>query len=134
MTKRSAFAGPGIMLLSAAIFGYFGFSTGFNPRGTSGQLLVYVPILEWTLKGSAVLFLLSAGLAWVAPRPGHLLYAVVGLVGAVLLLLVAALDFLDPVHTVFSPVLLVIFALWNGFGSLSGLGEVLGRRSGTENS
>ena len=43
---RSPLAGPGIMLLSAAIFGYFGFATSWNYHsGLTGEFLLFVALL-----------------------------------------------------------------------------------------
>ena len=121
--ERSAMlTGPGIMLLSAAIFGYFGFSTTFlHHSAITGKLLIYVPILDYTLKGCAVGFLLSGLITFVKPLPGNLLFSLLGLLSALSFLLVAFLDFSDKQHQVMSPLLLLIFAAWNGIGSWQGL-------------
>ena len=50
-------AGPGVMLFSAAIFGYFGFSSSFLYHSVNtGQFLFFVALLDWTLKGAAIGF------------------------------------------------------------------------------
>ena len=122
-------AGPFIMFISAAVFGYFGFASTFAYHSaTTGQLLVYVPILEWTLKGSAIAFLLSAVLTFGSPLWGNMIYGAAGFISAVLFLVVAGLDLADTQHTVMSPILLVIFAAWNGYGSWSGLRAVMSVR------
>ena len=121
----SGLAGPGIMLLSAGLFGYFGFTSQWISTGANGQYLFFVDLLEWTLKGSAVLFLLSALLTFVQPLAGNIAYGVTGLLGAVLLVAVAVLDFLDPNHMVMSLLLLLLFAAWNGYGSWTSLRAIL---------
>ena len=124
--SSAALAGPGIMLLSAVIFGYFGFTTNFVPHSVkTGQLLIYVPMLEWTLKVTAIAFGISGVAAFVRPLEANLLFCVAGLLSALLFVAVAVMDFADKQHTVMSPVLLLIFAAWNGFGSWSGLRAVL---------
>ena len=121
-----ALAGPGIMLLSAVIFGYFGFTTTFVPTSAiTGKLLIYVPMLEWTLKVTAIAFAVSGVMVFVQPLPANLLYCVAGLLSAVMFVVVAAMDIADKQHMVMSPVLLLIFAAWNGFGSWTGLKAVL---------
>jgi hypothetical protein len=124
--QRSMLAGPAIMLLSAAIFGYFGFATSFiHHSAITGKLLLYVPILEWTLKVSAIAFLVSGILTFVTPVGGNLLYSVVGILSAVGFLVVAVMDVADTQHQVMSPLLLIVFAAWNGYGSWIGLSAVL---------
>ena len=121
---------PGMMFLSAAIFGYFGFATSWNYNSTiTGEFLLFVALLDWTLKGSAIVFLVAAVLTFVRPFAGNLIYGLAGAVGAVLLLVIAGLDFLDKQHTALHPLLLLIFAAWNGYGSFSGLREILAGRA-----
>ncbi|MHC4274216.1 MAG: hypothetical protein ACYSUR_11190, partial [Planctomycetota bacterium] len=56
-------AGPAIMILSALIFGYFGFLTyEWSTRGPDGEFILFPALLGWTLKISAILFLAAAGL------------------------------------------------------------------------
>ena len=122
-------AGPGMMILSAAIFGYFGFSTSWNYYSViNGQFLLFVALLDWTLKVSAIAFLVSAVITYVHTLAGNILFGVVGLFGAILLLAIAGMDFLDKQHTAMSPLLLLIFAAWNGFASFSGLKEIINAR------
>jgi hypothetical protein len=122
-------AGPVIMLISAALFGYFGFTTRFvATSGVTGQLLIYVPMLEWTLKISAIAFLICAGVVVIAPVIGNVIYSLVGLVGAVMFVLVAIMDLADQQHMVMSPLWLLVFAAWNGYGSWTGLQAVLALR------
>lgn len=123
--RHPALAGSGMMLFSAALFGYFGFTTSFNYQGINGQFLLFVAILDWTLKGSAIAFLLCGLIAFGNRLVGNLLYSVFGLISAVLLLVVAVLDVLDTQHTAISPLLLLLFAAWNGYGSWTGLQGVL---------
>ena len=125
--NASIMAGPGIMLLSAAIFGYFGFAMGWvHTSATTGQVVPFVPLLEWTLKGTAIVFLLSAVLTFWRPRAGNLLYAASGLLSAALFVVVAIMDWMDPQHSAFSPVILLLFAAWNGFGSWGALRDLRG--------
>ena len=128
-TVGSMLAGPGIMLLSAAIFGYFGFAITWIHHSTTGQFLLFVALLDWTLKGSAIGFGMAAVLTFVKPPLGNLLYGVIGLLGAVLFVVVAGMDYVDKQHTALHPVLLLIFAAWNGYGSWTGLKAVLAERA-----
>ena len=103
--------------MSAAIFGYFGFSTIWIHTGSNGETLAFVIILEWSLKGGAVGFALSGVLSLIASRPGEYLYAIIGMISSLGLVAAGVLDLRDTVHTAMSPVLLFIFAAWNGFSS-----------------
>jgi hypothetical protein len=122
------FAGPGIMLLSAALFGYFGFGITWLTTGNGGQFLFYVALMEWTLKISSIGFLVAALITFGKPLIGNLLYSIVGLLGAIAFAIVLALDLLDPQHMTVTPILLIIFVAWNGYGSWMGLKEVLAAR------
>lgn len=121
-------AGPGIMLLSAALFGYFGFATTWLTTGNAGQYLIYVSILEWALKASAIGFVLAAVITGVRPVAGNVVYAVISLLGALAFLVVLVMDVMDKQHMVLQPVLLAIFAGWNGYGALTSLKQLMASR------
>lgn len=120
-------AGPGMMFFSAAIFGYFGFfyATWSYYSIINGQFLLFVALLDWTLKVSAIANLVSGLITFANAKAGNLLYGIVGLLGALMFLVIAAMDILDKQHTAISPFLLLIFAAWNGYASFSGLKELL---------
>lgn len=118
-------AGPWIMVLSAALFGYFGFWMRPLSTGPQGQIVFLFALFAWTLKLSAIGFALSAGITFVRPLLGNMLYSVVSLLGAGAFVLVLVLDLLDTSRTVaISPVLLLLFAAWNGYGFWTGLQAV----------
>lgn len=129
-------AGPGIMLISAALFGYFGFFYGINwsTPGVDGQPVLFRVMLGWTLQVSAIGFAAAAVLTYVHGLLGNAVYALIGLVGAILFLVIAAMDWLDAQHGVFggAPVILVLFALWNGYGSWMSLKAVLAIRAASD--
>jgi hypothetical protein len=110
-----------LMLLSAGIFAYFGFATSWLYTGVNGQFLLFVALLDWTLKITAVVFAISAILMFVNGFLGNLLYSLAGIVSAVMFVIVAILDIMDQQHTAMHPLLLFIFAAWNGYGSWMGL-------------
>lgn len=120
---------PWAMLLSAALFAYFGFfaGIGFNTPGVNGQVVPFRPLLGWTLRGAAIAFLVAGLVTFAARRPGVILYAVVGLISAVLFAVVVVMDLLDAQHGLFpyAPLILGAFAIWNGYGSIMGLRDVL---------
>lgn len=120
-------AGPGVMLLSAGIFAYFGFMLAFPEIDpATGSMIPLVVTLKWTLRVTAIGFALAALLTMSAPRPGNILYAAVGLVSALMFLVVAVWDLASPFGSGVHWMLLVLFAAWNGFGSWSGLRESFG--------
>jgi len=87
---KGLFAGPGVMLFSAAIFGFFGFFyIDWSTLGVDLQPVMFRVLLGWTLKISACVFLLSGILAFFKPIVGNLLYALAGVASAVLFVVVA---------------------------------------------
>ena len=125
--------GPIMVVISALIFGFFGFFPSWNIHGAQGQVLMFMVIFVWTLRISAGLFVLSALITMARPVMGNLLYALVGVVGAGSFFVVAVMDIADTDHTVmpYAPIILLIFAAWNGFGSWMALRSVLARRQST---
>ena len=123
-----ALAGPGMMILSAAIFGFFGFFyIQWNPVSPiNNNYLWFVAMCEWTLKISAVAFAAAAGLTVVNKVAGNVVYSVVGLASAAMFVLIAVLDLMDSQHTIaaYAPFVLLLFAAWNGYGSFSSLREL----------
>ncbi len=63
--KEGQLAGPAIMVLSAMIFGFFGFR--MSATAADGEFVLFFALLTWTLRISAGLFVLSAGLTFVVP-------------------------------------------------------------------
>ncbi|MHC5007329.1 MAG: hypothetical protein ACYTGF_08245 [Planctomycetota bacterium] len=129
--KTGQLAGPAIMLLSALVFGYFGFFRTWSTRGAGGEFILFPALLGWTLKISSVLFLVSAGLAIVKLVAGNLIYALTGVTGAGMFVVIAVIDIADQGHTImpYAPVGLVLFAAWNGYGSWVALRAVLAGRA-----
>lgn len=124
-------SGPFIMFLSAAIFGYFGFGSTWAHKMTTDdppELLIMVAVLEWTLKASSILFVLAALITMARAFAGNLLYTIVGLLSSLAFVAVAIWDFSTPYMSGIPPVLLLIFAAWNGYGSWTGLQAMLTMR------
>ena len=132
--KSRELGGPGVMLFSALLFGYFGFTYTWGIPGVDGKTVLFPLLLGWTLKVSSIIFLVSAGLAMVNQSLANLLYALAGVASAGLFVVVAVMDFTDENHMImpYGIVVLLFFAGLNGFGSWSALRAVLsGRGSGT---
>lgn len=121
------------MLVSAGVFAYFGFGSSWVHQYTTDtppQWIPMVAVLEWALKGGAIGCGLAAVLAFMRLTAGDWLYAIVGLITAVLFVAVAIWEWTNPrgLYSGVPAILLVIFAAWNGFGSLASLRELLGSR------
>ncbi len=128
--NKGLFAGPVVMLLSAAIFGFFGFYRDWSAPFPDGKVILFMVLLGWTLRISAGVFLLSGILALAKPVLGNLLYALAGIGSAGLFVVVAVMDVTDTDHMImpYGVVVLLLFAAWNGFGSWSALRSILGSR------
>ncbi len=132
--RNGLLAGPGIMLLSAAIFGFFGFMTPFPELdANTGELIPLVLTLKWTLRITAVALLAAGLVAMAQPLVGDIVYSVTGLVSAIMLVVVGVWDLLVEYHSGVHWFLLFAFAAWNGWGSYSGLQSITRvRRDGDE--
>ena len=120
--------GSGTMFFSAVIFGFFSFmivpivltSTVQGPG--YGKPIAFFELFRWTLPASGVLFLISAIVTrFVAIRVGHWIYAISGLLSAILMGVAAYMDWRDPNHAIpimFGATLVAVFAVWNGYGSV----------------
>ncbi|MDY7109916.1 MAG: hypothetical protein SYC29_14890 [Planctomycetota bacterium] len=129
--QRGGAAGADVffMIISALLFAWFGFRAGWAHQYTTTQppqLLVMVVILKWTLRIGAILFGLSALQTIMGLLTGEVLYSLTGLVTAIIFIVVAIWEWTNPqgYYSGVSPFLLVIFAVWNGYGSLLGLRAV----------
>lgn len=120
-SQSTSLAGPAVMLFSAAIFGYFGWGVTWISTGNAGQFLVYVAILDWTLKIASIGFAAAAMITFASAVIGNAVFCVVGLLGAIGLAIVLVLDMLDPQHMTVHPILLALFVGWNAYASWTGL-------------
>ena len=125
--NKGLFAGPVVMLLSAAMFGFFGFSRDWSAPFPDGKVILFMVVLGWTLRLTACVFLLSGLLAFARPVAGNLLYSLAGVASAGLFVVVAVMDVTDTDHMImrYGVVLLLLFSAWNGFGSWSALPSIL---------
>ncbi len=129
--NNGRFAGSFVMLFSAAIFGLFGFSRDWSAPFPDGKVVLFMVLLGWTLKVSAAMFLASGVLCFVKPIAGHLLYALTGVAAAGLFVVVVVMDVTDDDHDFMPPIgwmVLLLFAVWNGYGSWVSLRSILGSR------
>ncbi len=125
-TSTASLAGPGVMLFSAAIFGYFGFGvTWLTTSSINGKFLPFVAIFEWTLKAGSIAFLGSALLTFAKPLMGNMLYAFASALSAIAMAVVLVLDYMDKQHTVMPEIVLLIMVVWNLYGAWAGMREVL---------
>ena len=125
------------MFISALLFGYFGFFNNWSHQMTTASatppntLIPMVVLLKWTLRVGACCFALSGVLAMIGSMLGPLINCLAGLVTAGVFVIVAIWEWTNP-QGYFSgvpPILLVVFALWNGHGSWMGLKELRARQA-----
>lgn len=130
------------MLISAGLFAYFGFGSSWAHQYTAStatppnQWLPMVAVLEWSLKGGAVAFGLAAAISMAGSMFGPLLYAVTGIISSLAFIAVAIWQWTNSqgYYSGMSPILLVLFAAWNGFGSFSSMRDILAARQGATSS
>jgi hypothetical protein len=132
--RPAPFAGPAMMIISAVVFGFFGYFAGinWNTPGLDGDPLLFRQLLGWTLRIATWTFLACGLITFVQPLIGNALYAVAGLISAVLFVVVAIMDIQDQRHGVmaYGPIILIAFALFNGYGSWQGIRAVIAASAG----
>jgi len=115
-------------LLSAAIFGYFGFLSGTTSQVTNSAgdtVPLWVGSL-WILRLSTVLFAGAAGLAMARAPIAGLASGFAGLAATLGLLVILVWDQLDTQYMFACPGwLLAIFIAWNGYHSVRTVREHL---------
>ncbi len=88
-TTVTTVASPLSMLISAMIFGYFGFATDWVHRFTTDEppkLIIPIALLMWTMRISAVSFLLCAMASAPLPRTATIVFSIVGILGSLIFL------------------------------------------------
>lgn len=117
------------MVISAALFAYFGFFAGMTATAADGTFVLFFAILLWTLRAGAIGFALSAVLTFASPLLANLLYALVGLGTSIGLVIVAVMDIADKTYiAAIPPFWAFVFAAWNGYGSWTSLREIVTAR------
>lgn len=113
------------MVLGALIFGYFGFVMGWaHERTLDDELLWAVVLLKWSLRIGAILFALSAVLAYARFGVASTIAGVTSLATSIAFLVVAAWDWSMPQYSSgVHPLLLILFAAWNGWGGIEWIRE-----------
>ena len=133
MSGNTVHGGRGIeaMFISAAIFGFFGFLyLNTLPASNDGLPIPCHNLFVWVLRGSAAAFALSAIVTMAHARAGQWMYAVLGLLSAVGMLAALWWDIRDPDHSIlvmYPMVVVPIFAIWNGWGSIVAIRALLAR-------
>jgi hypothetical protein len=125
------------MLISAGLFAYFGFAGSWAHQYTApnapnpNALVPMVAVLKWTLRAGAIAFGFAAILSLSGLAAGSLLYFVTGLITAVLFGIVAIWEWTNPqgYYSGVPAILLIVFAVWNGYGSWMGLKDFMAWRA-----
>jgi len=113
-------------LISAVLFGYYGFFAGLDTSDASGATVPLWLGSVWILRIVTVLFAATIALALKDHPWSELAYGAAGLAATLGLLVILVWDQLDTANrTAFHPLLLVVFVVWNGFGSISTLRAAL---------
>lgn len=113
------------MLLSAAVFGYFGFVLIWPNTTSEGDPNWISIVLMWTVRTTAVAFAVSAALAYFHRSAANLLYGAVGLISAAMFGAVLIWHYTTDASAPISPILLLIFTMLNGYGSWVELRDML---------
>lgn len=118
------------LFLSTGVFGYFGFfaTDWAHERLTSGELLPMIVLFKWTLRLSAIGFGVALLLAFAKRRESELLSGLVGVLGAIAFVAVGAWAMATGLSPGLPPILLLLFAAWNGYGSWASLRAWFGGR------
>jgi len=124
------------MIISTALFAWIGFGMGLTTRNNDGELVPIWVLLLWIGRLGALGMAIAIAVRLAAHFIGEVMYAGVGLLSAIALVVLAIMDLLDTRHTAaIGWFLALFFAIWNGFGSATALRAALGlyreRRAGT---
>jgi hypothetical protein len=116
------------MLLSAVLFGYFGFMLTWPRTTLDGDTNWISIVLMWTVRGTAIVFAVSALLTFVHRYVANMMYSATGLISAALFCVVLVWHYTTDAHAPIPPILLMIFAALNGYGSWMELRALLALR------
>jgi hypothetical protein len=119
--------GPDVIgpIISAALFGYYGFVAGLSTHGSAGEPIALWLAFVWVLRVAALIFGISTVLALLRNPKTDLLYGAGGLFATAALAGVLVWDLVDPNSLAVSPIILVILIVWNGYSSIQTLRDAL---------
>lgn len=113
--RRPDALGP---MLSAAIFGYFGFFTGLSSDDGAGNIVPLYITTVWVLRIGAVLFAVAAMFALSGMREAGLFAGVAGAIATLGLAAVTAWSMIDPQHDIaVNHLIMIICIVWNAYSS-----------------
>lgn len=117
-------------LLSAAIFGYYGFFFGLSTDDGAGNTVPLFLATVWALRVAAVLFAAELVVAFLGafagiPR-GGLIAGALGGVATLVLAIVTVWSIADPNWDIaINHLIMIICVLWNGYASIRAIREEL---------
>ena len=106
-------------LISAAIFGYYGFLAGLATHGADGEPIALWIACVWVLRASTVLYAICAVLAWRGRPDAELAYGLCGLAATAALAAIFVWDLISPDGVAVNPILMVVLLVWNTYNSVS---------------
>ena len=115
-------------LVSAAIFGYYGFvdATVRQTTDSAGKTVLLWLGSLWILRVTTLLFMGSTVLAFRNDRKTDLLYGAGSLLATLGLAVILVWDQVDTNYqTVFHPLILLVCIVWNGYGAVQTLRAAL---------
>ncbi|MCE2882072.1 MAG: hypothetical protein LW636_06920 [Planctomycetaceae bacterium] len=113
--------------LTAAVFGYFGFIAGLATTGNDGEMVPLYAVFVWSMRVVALGALASVLLALSGSRKTAPLYLAIMALAAASSLGCAAWDLADTTYNLACPpILLIVFAIWNGYCAFGAARELRG--------
>ena len=128
LPARSSYAPDSFApLLSALIFGYYGFIAGLSTHGANGEPIALWIAFLWVLRAATILYVICTVLAW-RRRPGaELAYGLCGLGATAGLAVIFVWDLISPDSTAVLPLLMAVLLVWNAYSSIGTMREGLAR-------
>jgi hypothetical protein len=102
-------------LLSAVVFGYYGFIAGLDTHGSDGNPVALWIAFVWVLRIATLLYLGCLVLAVRARPNSELAYGLASAFATAGLAAIFCWDLASPDSTVMHPLLLLVLIVWNGY-------------------
>jgi hypothetical protein len=118
------------MFISLVLFAYFGFFLNLQTVTAQGAAVPVWVFFVWLTRAGAIGFAVAIALRFVSHVASEFMYAIVGLLTAVGLVVLGVMDIQDKAHAAaIQPFWAFAFAAFNGYGSLVGLRTAMRMRA-----